>query len=250
MINIKDQKQIKIMREGGEILKKVMDALKEEVKPGISTEYLDELASQLIKKYDANPSFLNYQGYPKSICTSINNEVVHGIPSSNRILKEGDILSLDIGIFYKGYHTDAALTLPVGNISEENRKLINIAKNSLLSGLKKVKEGNIIGNISYENQKSVEKKGYSVVKSCTGHGIGRDLHEDPAIPNFGKADYGPYLKEGMTLAIEPMVNEGDFQVQTDDDGWTIRTCDGKNSAHFEFTVLVLRKGYENLTPIS
>ncbi|OIP23023.1 type I methionyl aminopeptidase [bacterium CG_4_10_14_0_2_um_filter_33_32] len=250
MINIKDQKQIKIMREGGEILKKVMDALKEEVKPGISTEYLDELASQLIKKYDANPSFLNYQGYPKSICTSINNEVVHGIPSSNRILKEGDILSLDIGIFYKGYHTDAALTLPVGNISEENRKLINIAKNSLLSGLKKVKEGNRIGDISYEIQKSVEEKGYSVVKSCTGHGIGRDLHEDPAIPNFGKADYGPYLKEGMTLAIEPMVNEGDFQVQTDDDGWTIRTCDGKNSAHFEFTVLVLRKGYENLTPIS
>ena len=238
------------MREGGEILKKVMDALKEEVKPGISTEYLDELASQLIKKYDANPSFLNYQGYPKSICTSINNEVVHGIPSSNRILKEGDILSLDIGIFYKGYHTDAALTLPVGNISEENRKLINIAKNSLLSGLKKVKEGNRIGDISYEIQKSVEEKGYSVVKSCTGHGIGRDLHEDPAIPNFGKADYGPYLKEGMTLAIEPMVNEGDFQVQTDDDGWTIRTCDGKNSAHFEFTVLVLRKGYENLTPIS
>lgn len=248
MIEVKTEKEINNMKEGGRILTDVIEYLKKEIKPGINTESLNVLAEKMIRARGAEPSFLGYNGYPKSICTSINSEVVHGIPGEKR-LEHGDILSIDVGVFYKGFHTDAALTIPVGNISEENQKLINTAKESLKSALKKIKDGATVGDISSAVQKYSEGKGFSVVKDCTGHGIGNNLHEEPEIPNFGEAGKGPVIKEGNTLAIEPMVNMGTDSVETLKDGWTIVTSDGKNSAHFEFTVLVLKEGYENLTPL-
>jgi len=247
-MTIKTQEEIKIMREGGRILVRVMEELKKAIKPGITTGELDKLAEELILKYEAKPSFLDYHGFPKTICTSINEEVVHGIPGLKK-LKEGDIVSVDIGIFYKGFHTDAAATFPVGKISKDDERLIDVTKKSLFSGLKEIKEGKKIGDISSAIQQFIEKQGLSVVKDCTGHGIGRHLHEDPSVPNFGNPQEGPVLKEGATLAIEPMVNAGDFKVKTLDDDWTISTLDGEKSAHFELTVLVLSKGYENLTPL-
>ncbi len=244
----KTKEEIKIMKEGGKILARVMESLRKTIKPGVTTGKLDELAEALILKYNAKPSFLGYHGFPKSICASINEEVVHGIPSDKE-LKEGDIVSLDVGIFYKGFHTDAAATFPVGKISKNDKKLIDVTKKSLLLGLKEIKDGKRVGDISFSVQKAIEKQGFSVVKDCTGHGIGKNLHEDPPIPNFGKRGEGPVLKEGYTLAIEPMANAGDFLVKTAEDGWTIKTLDGKKSAHFELTVLVKKRGYENLVPI-
>lgn len=248
MITIKNKKEIKIMKEGGQILKKVFEILEEEVKPGISTEHLNNMAERIIFENNAKPSFLGYQGFPKSICTSINEEVVHGIPDLKK-LKEGDIVGLDIGVLYKGLHTDAALTLPVGKISKKDEELIGATKKSLLEGLKQIKAGRRIGDLSSVIQKVIEKEGFSVVRECTGHGVGRSLHEDPSIPNYGDPGTGLILEEGLTLAIEPMANIGDFKVETLDDGWTIKTIDNQKSAHFEFTVLVLKKGFENLTPI-
>jgi len=248
MIDVKSKEDIEAMREGGSILGRVMEALKIEVKPGVSTGELDNLAKNLILKNNAQSSFLGYNGYPKSICTSINEEVVHGIPSSRK-LKEGDILSLDAGIFYKGFHTDVALTLPVGEISPEDKKLVDSAKKGLFAGLKKVKEGIRIGDISSAIQKSIENDGFSVIRDCTGHGIGKELHEEPSVPNYGEPGTGEILKEGNTIAIEPMACFGNFPVKTQEDGWTIVTSDGKKSAHFEFTILVRNNDYENLTPV-
>lgn len=249
MITIKTKEEIEIMKESGKILKEIFENLKEKVKPGVKTEELDEAAYNIMLKRNAEPSFLGYHKFPKSICTSINEEVVHGIPGS-RQLKEGDILSIDVGVFYEGFHTDAALTLPIGKITDEDRKLVDTAKESLFVGLKQVKEGNRVGDIASSIQRKVEKEGFSVVRDCTGHGIGRELHEDPSVPNFGEANSGPVFKEGYTLAIEPMVNAGGYQVETLDDDWTIVTRDKKKSAHFEFTILVLNGGFENLTPIA
>lgn len=249
MIKIKKEREIEILKEGGLILKKIIEKLRDSVKPGIKTKELDDKAYKMIIENNAKPSFLNYQGYPKSICTSINEEVVHGIPGE-RALKEGDIVGIDLGVFYKGYHTDAAVTVPVGKISEEDSNLIKETKKSLYRGLNKVKEGNKIGDIASAIQSYVEANNYSVVRDCTGHGIGADLHEDPSVPNYGKAGQGIILKEGMVLAIEPMVNLGSYEIITLEDGWTIVTSDGKKSAHFEFTIKVTKNGYENLTPIN
>lgn len=248
MITKKSEEEIKIMREGGIILKNIIRTLKRKIKPGVSTEELNQLALELIKKYKAKPSFLGYNNFPKVICTSINEEVVHGVPGQRK-LKRGDIVGLDVGILYKGMHTDAAVTYPVGEVSKEDKKLIDVTKKSLFLGLRQIREGKRIGDMSSTIQKFVEREGFSVVRACTGHGIGKDLHEDPSVPNFGEPKSGSILKEGYTLAIEPMVNAGDFKVKTLDDGWTITTCDGKKSSHFEFTVLVKKRGYENLTPI-
>lgn len=248
MIPVKNQKEIKIMREGGKILAEIFETLKNNVKPDVRTEELDTLAHNLILKNNAQPSFLGYNNYPKSICTSINSEVVHGIPNSRK-LKEGDILSLDIGVLYNGFHVDAAMTLPIGHISEEDKRLIESARKSLFVGLGAIKSRARIGDISEAIQKSIESDKFSVVRDCTGHGVGKSLHEEPSIPNFGDKNTGPFLSEGNTIALEPMVNVGTFEVRTLDDSWTIRTSDGKKSAHFELTVLVLKNSYENLTPI-
>jgi len=249
MITTKTEREIEIMKEGGNILKETLSMIKGKVKPGAKTEDIDTSVYNFIKEHNAEPSFLGYHNFPKSTCISINEEVVHGIPG-NRELREGDIVSVDIGVFYKGFHTDAAITLPVGNVTKEDHHLINTAKESLLNGLKKIKEGNKIGDIASAIQKTAEDKNYSVVRDCTGHGIGKNLHEEPSVPNFGKADDGPILRSGYTLAVEPMVNAGSSEVLTLEDGWTIVTKDRKKSAHFEFTVLVSKEGYENLTPIA
>ncbi len=247
-MTVKTKYEIEKMRFGGTILAKVMQALVKIVAPGLKTRELDDLATRKIKEYGAQASFLNYQGFPGSICTSINEEIVHGIPSERQLF-EGDLLGIDLGIFYDGYHTDAAVTVGVGKLSQRDTKLMEIAQKSLLNGLKKVKNGAKIGDIASVVQRTAEKAGFSVVRDLTGHGIGRDLHEDPSIPNFGDPQTGEVIKSGQTLAIEPMINAGTYHTVTLDDGWTIVTEDRKKSAHFELTILVTDHGYENLTPI-
>ena len=226
MIIIKSQKEIEIMREAGKIVAETHEILKSAIIPGISTLELDKIAEENIRKYNAIPSFKGYGGFPGSICASINEEVVHGIPG-NKILKEGDIVSLDVGAYYKGYHSDSAKTHGVGVISEEDRKLIEVAKESFYEGIKFAKLGYRLSDISHAIQAHVEKHGFSV-----------DLHEDPQIPNYGPAGKGPRLQEGMVLAIEPMINAGRYQVKTLADGWTIVTVDGKKSAHYEHTIAI------------
>ena len=237
MIIIKSQKEIEIMREAGKIVAETHEILKSAIIPGISTLELDKIAEENIRKYNAIPSFKGYGGFPGSICASINEEVVHGIPG-NKILKEGDIVSLDVGAYYKGYHSDSAKTHGVGVISEEDRKLIEVAKESFYEGIKFAKLGYRLSDISHAIQAHVEKHGFSVVRDLVGHGVGVDLHEDPQIPNYGPAGKGPRLQEGMVLAIEPMINAGRYQVKTLADGWTIVTVDGKKSAHYEHTIAI------------
>jgi len=241
------QMDIACVKQCGKILSEVLATVSQRVKPGITTEYLDEIAFSIIDKNNAKPSFLGYEGFPKTICTSINEEVVHGIPSK-RVLKDSDIVGIDAGVFYKGYHTDAAITLPVGIISEEDARLINITKKSLKMGLQEVRDGSRLGSIGSAIQKTAENNGFSVVRDLTGHGIGKNLHEDPSIPNFGDIDTGEFIHKGQLLAIEPMLNEGDFKIRLQDDGWTFSTIDNKKSAHFETTVLVTKNGYENMVP--
>lgn len=247
-MTIKNKYEIDKMRFGGAILAKVMKDLVRIVAPGLKTRELDDLAVKKIKEYGAQASFLNYQGFPSSICTSINEEIVHGIPS-DRQLFEGDLLGIDLGIFYEGYHTDAAITVGVGRLSNRDVRLIEITQKSLINGLKKVKNGATIGDIASAVQTTAEEAGFSVVRDLTGHGIGRDLHEDPSIPNFGDPKTGEVIKSGQTLAIEPMINLGSYHTTTLDDGWTVVTEDREKSAHFELTILVTDHGYENLTPI-
>ena len=237
MIIIKSQKEIEIMREAGKIVAETHEILKSAIIPGISTLELDKIAEENIRKYNAIPSFKGYGGFPGSICASINEEVVHGIPG-NKILKEGDIVSLDVGAYYKGYHSDSAKTHGVGVISEEDRKLIEVAKESFYEGIKFAKLGYRLSDISHAIQAHVEQHGFSVVRDLVGHGVGVDLHEDPQIPNYGPAGKGPRLQEGMVLAIEPMINAGRYQVKTLADGWTIVTVDGKKSAHYEHTIAI------------
>lgn len=238
MITLKSKKEIELMREAGKIVAETHEILKSAVIPGISTLELDKIAEENIRKYDAIPSFKGYGGFPGSICASINEEVVHGIPNANRILKEGDIISLDVGAYYKGYHSDSAKTHGVGIISEEDRKLIEVTKESFYEGLKFAKLGYRLSDISHAVQAHVEKHGFSVVRDLVGHGVGTELHEDPQIPNYGPAGKGPRLLEGMVLAIEPMVNAGKYHVKTLADDWTIVTIDGKKSAHYEHTIAI------------
>ena len=237
MIIIKSKKEIEFMREAGKIVAETHELLKEAITPGISTLELDKIAEENIRKYNAIPSFKGYGGFPGTICASINEQVVHGIPG-NQIVKEGDIISIDIGAYYKGYHADSAKTHGVGVISEEDRKLIEVTKESFYEGIKFAKLGYRLSDISHAIQAHVEKQGFSVVRDLVGHGVGTELHEDPQVPNYGPPGKGPRLKEGMVLAIEPMINAGRYHVKTLSDGWTIVTIDGKNSAHYEHTIAI------------
>lgn len=236
-----------LMRESGRILANVLEELMAMVRPGISTYDIDRKCADIIKGYGCIPSFLNYNGYPASVCISVNDEVVHGIPSKKRILQDGDIVSLDCGVIYQGYHSDAARTVPVGEISQEAKKLIEVTRQSFYEGIKFAKVGNHLHEISDAIQTYVEAHGFSVVRDLVGHGIGRNLHEEPQIPNFRQKRRGPRLEVGMTLAIEPMVNAGRYDVYWLDDDWTVVSADGSLSAHYENTVLITDGEPELLT---
>jgi len=235
------------MKKGGKILAWIMKGLQKEVKEGVSTEKLNEIAEKLVKEKGAEPSFKNYRHYPASLCASVNDKVVHAIPNPKEILKKGDIIGLDLGLKYLDYYTDMTVTIPVGKISPKAKRLIVVTQKAMEKALEQVKPGNFIGDISYAIQKYVEGEGFSVVRDLVGHGLGKEVHEEPRIPNYGVAKTGPILSEGMTLAIEPMVTAGSWEVETLDDGWTVKTKDGSLSAHFEHTVLVTKRGYEILT---
>lgn len=237
-ISIKSEKEIELMRESGRILANVLEEIKGMIAPGISTLDIDKKCNEIIKGYGCVPSFLNYNGYPASICVSVNSEVVHGIPNKSRILRDGDIVSLDCGVIYKGFHSDAARTVAVGEISKEARNLIEVTEQSFYEGIRFAQAGRHLHEISEAVQKYVESYGYSVVRDLVGHGIGRNLHEEPQIPNFAQKRRGPKLEAGMTLAIEPMVNVGRYDVYWEDDDWTVVTDDGSLSAHYENTVLI------------
>jgi methionyl aminopeptidase len=246
MINIKTKEEIEIMAKAGRILAQIMKELTARVKPGITTKELDKTAEGLVLKYGAKPSFKNYQNFPATVCTCVNEELVHCVPSS-RVLKEGDILSLDMGVVYKGYHSDMAVTLPVGEISQEAQRLIRTTKKALKRGIKKVRAGVTFGDIGNTIQRYVEGQGYGVVKDLCGHGIGRDLHEDPDVPNYGQRGRGPKISEGMVFCIEPMVTVGDYNIKKAQDGYGYATKDGSLSAHFEHTIAVTSKGPRILT---
>lgn len=246
-VTIKTSKEIELMREAGKILAIVHEELGKFIQPGISTLDIDKKGEEIIRSYHCIPSFLNYNGYPASICVSVNDEVVHGIPNASRILQEGDIVSLDAGVIYNGYHSDAARTHSVGEISQDAQKLIDVTKQSFFEGMKFAKAGNHLHDISKAIQEYVEKNGCSVVRDLVGHGIGEHLHEDPEIPNFKPKGRGIKLVEGMTLAIEPMVNLGAYDVWWLEDDWTVVTQDGSLSAHYENTILITKEEPEILS---
>ncbi|MEO2077702.1 MAG: type I methionyl aminopeptidase [Bacillus sp. (in: firmicutes)] len=248
MIICKTPKEIEIMREAGRIVAMTHQELKKHIAPGITTRELNRIAEEFILSKDAIPSFKGYNGFRGSICASVNNELVHGIPG-DRVLNEGDIISIDIGAKYNGYHGDSAWTYAVGTIDENSQKLLDVTEESLYQGLKEAKPGERLSNISHAIQKYVEANGFSIVREYVGHGVGQDLHEDPDIPHFGPPNKGPVLKPGMVLAIEPMVNAGSRYVKTLADDWTVVTVDGKWCAHFEHTIAITETGFEILTKI-
>ena len=237
MIKVKSAHEIKIMAEAGQITELARRACGELVAPGITTREIDHAARKLIEGYGATPSFLNYEGYPASICCSVNDEVIHGIPGDRQI-KDGDIVKIDVGAFYRGYHGDCAATYAAGTISEEAKKLIEVTRQSFYEGIKFAREGYRISDISHAVQAYNEKYGFSVVRDYVGHGIGREMHEAPEVPNYGAPGRGPRLVAGMTIAIEPMVNAGAFGVKRLADGWTVKTIDGKLSTHYENTIVI------------
>lgn len=237
-ITIKTEKEIDLMREAGRILNLVHEEMIKNIKPGMSTWEVDKIGHDCILEHGCKPSFLNYEGYPASICVSVNDEVVHGIPSKKRILKDGDIVSLDAGVIYKGWQSDAARTVAVGEISDEAKKLIEVTKQSFFEGIKFARSGNHLSEIGAAIEDYVVAHGFSCVRDLVGHGIGRNLHEDPQVPNFHMKRRGVKLCAGMTLAIEPMVNIGRYDVCWEDDGWTVVTEDGSLSAHYENTILI------------
>ncbi len=247
MIIIKTKREIDLMRKASAIVAEALLAIKGYIAPGVSTRELEEIAEDIIRTRGARPAFKGYRGYPASICASVNDTVVHGIPSSSIVLQKGDIISVDLGVVYKGYIGDAAITVPVGEVNPEVKRLLEVTEKALYIGIKQAKVGRRVSDISHAIQEFVESKGYSVVRNFVGHGVGRSLHEDPQIPNFGPPGKGPKLKAGMTLAIEPMVNAGRYEVKVMEDGWTAKTVDGSLSAHFEHTVLVKKSGPEILT---
>ena len=246
MITIKTPEEIKIMAEGGKILAGIMKELEKKVKPGITTEDLNRLAENLILKSGGKCSFKGYEDYPACLCTSINEEIVHSVPSA-RQLKDGDIISLDLGIFYQGFHTDMAITVPVGKISPETQRLIRATKKALKRGIKKTRPGNTIGDIGNTIQRYVEGQGFNVVRELCGHGIGKEIHEDPKILNYGKRHSGLEIKEGMVLCLEPMVTVGDWKLKKSADGFGYQTQDGLLCCHFEHTVAVTKNGCQVLT---
>ena len=246
-VTIKTAREIELMREAGRLLEKVHNELAEFIRPGISTLDIDRFGEKLIRSLGCTPNFLNYNGYPASICVSVNDEVVHGIPKKDRILQEGDIVSLDAGLIYKGYHSDAARTHAVGRISPEAQQLIDVTRQSFFEGIKYAKAGNHLHDISAAIGNYAQQFGYGVVRDLVGHGIGTHLHEDPQIPNFPQKRRGIRLIPGMTLAIEPMINQGRADVAWLDDDWTVVTQDGSLSAHYENTVLITEGEPEILT---
>lgn len=246
MIIIKTPKEIEIMREGGMILAKVLKKVAEHVRVGITTQELDKLAKEFVFEYQAKPSFEGYKGYPAGLCTSVNEEIVHGIPSKRK-LKSGDIIGLDLGVLYKGYYTDAAITVPVGKVSSKVLRLIKVTKKALEVGIEKVRVGNHIGDIGAAIGQYVEAQGFNVVRNLVGHGVGKHVHEEPQIPNYGRPGTGPEIKVGMTLALEPMVVMGGWQTEQAQDGWAFITKDKSYSAHFEHTVAVTEKAPRILT---
>lgn len=246
-VTIKSEPEIEKMREACRLIAIVHDELGKALHPGMSTWEIDHMGEEMIRSFGCIPNFLNYNGYPASICVSVNNEVVHGIPSKKRIIQEGDIVSLDAGLIYQGYHSDAARTHAVGEISKEARQLIDVTRQSFFEGIKYAKAGNHLHDISAAIQAYAESYGYGVVRELTGHGIGRHLHEDPAIPNFKPVGRGIKLRPGMTLAIEPMINMGRPDVEWLDDDWTVVTADGSLSAHYENTILITEGESEILT---
>lgn len=247
MITIKSLDEIELMRKANQIVRDTLDMLQDNIKEGMTTAQLDRLAHDYIVKCNAKPSFLGYGGFPASICTSINEQVVHGIPSKKTVIKEGDIVSVDCGSIYKGYNGDAARTFEIGKVSEDKRKLIEVTKQSFFEGVKILKEGVRLGDLGYAIQSYAESFGYGVVRDLVGHGIGKEMHEDPQVPNYGRQGHGMRLKKNMTIAVEPMINMGTHEVYALDDGWTIVTADNMPSAHYENTVLITEEGVEILS---
>ena len=242
MIQLKNSQQISAMMDAGRITGEALLLAREHIREGVSTFEIDKIIREYIERCGAKPSFLGYGGFPASACISINDEVIHGIPSKKRILREGDIVKVDVGAFYKGFHGDSARTIPVGRVSEEAEKLIRVTRESFFAGVANMKIGNRIGDVGAAIQKCVENEGFSVVRRYIGHGIGRDLHEQPDVPNYGTEGRGTRLCAGMVLAIEPMVNVGGEQVLEMPDGWTVKTQDGSLSAHYENTVALTSDG--------
>ncbi|MBE3595374.1 MAG: type I methionyl aminopeptidase [Candidatus Carbobacillus altaicus] len=248
MIKLRTPRELTLLKEAGRIVALTHQMLKEKIEPGITTRELDRLAEAFIKSYGARPSFKGYNGYPASICTSVNEELVHGIPSDRR-LQKGDIISIDIGAEYEGYHGDSAWTYGVSDISEDDRKLLKVTEEALYAGLAEARPGAHLSDISHAIQKHAEAYGFSIVREYVGHGVGEKLHEEPQIPNFGPPGRGVRLRPGMVLAIEPMVNAGTRYVKTLQDGWTVVTIDGKRAAHFEHTIAITEEGHDILTAL-
>lgn len=238
MITIKNSVQIDKMREAGAMLHEVLTQLRGKIEPGITTKELDHFAEKLIRSYGAVPSFLNYEGYPASICTSVDSQVVHGIPSKHTVLREGQIVSIDAGLILDGWQSDSAFTAGVGAISEQAQRLIDVTEESFFEALKVAREGNRISDIGHAVQQYVEERGFSTVRALCGHGIGREMHEDPSVPNYGIPGHGVRLRRGMTICIEPMIAAGDYRVKTLRDGWTVVTTDGSLCSHYEHTLLI------------
>jgi methionyl aminopeptidase len=249
MIYLKSKQEIALLREAGRVVAQTHQELKKHIKPGISTYELDMIAEEFIRSKGCTPSFKGYGGFPGSVCISINETLIHGIPSKSIILKDGDLVTIDIGACYKGYHGDSAWSYVVGEGSEEVNRLMEVTEKSLFEGLNQAKPGNRVGDISNAIQSYVEANGYSLPEDYTGHGVGRDVHEDPAVPNVGLAGRGPRLKPGMVIAVEPMVNAGTSDTYTLDDGWTVKTADHKLSCHFEHTIAITEDGYEIMTTL-
>ncbi len=238
MITIKNSAQIAKMREAGAMLHDVLTQVKGMIEPGVTTKEIDHFAEKLIRSYGAIPSFLNYEGYPASICASIDSQVVHGIPSKNVVLKEGQILSVDCGLILDGWQSDSAFTVGVGKISEEAQRLIDVTEESFFAAMEVAREGNRISDIGHAVQQYVESRGFATVRALCGHGIGREMHEDPSVPNYGIPGHGIRLRRGMTIAVEPMITAGGYRVKTLSDGWTVVTTDGSLAAHYEHTIAI------------
>ncbi len=249
MVLIKTEKEIETMAQGGKILAGIMQELEKKVKPGISTKELDKAAEGLVLKYGGKCSFKNYQKFPACLCVSVNQEVVHGVPSDKIILKEGDIVSLDLGLFYKGFHTDMAITLGVGLISPEAQRLIKTTKKAMKRGIKKMLPGNTLGDVGNSIQRYVEAQGFGIIRDLCGHGIGREIHEEPQVLNYGKRHKGLKIKQGMVLCLEPMVSEGSYELIKSENNFAYETADGLLSCHFEHTIAILKNGVKILTSL-
>jgi methionyl aminopeptidase len=247
-IIVKSAREVAVMREAGRVVARVLEVLAGQLRPGMKTMELDEIAAREVARQGAKPSFKGYRGFPANLCVSVNDEIVHGIPGE-RVLREGDVVSLDMGAILNGFQGDAAVTVGVGEISPQARDLIMTTESALMAGIAAARAGATLGDISVAIQHYVEERGYSVVREYTGHGIGRDMHEEPQIPNYGVAGSGPVLKKGMTFALEPMVNIGDWRTRVDNDHWTVRTADGSISAHFEHTIAITEGEAEVLTVV-